>query len=254
VEIVVCCKAIPGAVTDVTIAPGGGALQYRSQLQALNECDEYGLEEAIALKKAYGGRITALTLGPITTQEIVYQALAKGADRAIRIDAPGQDPDLVSKALAAALRTLDYDLILTGTQSRDTLSGSTGIVVAHHLDIPFAFAVTAVEQDAPGSIKVRKELGGGRNADVRMSLPALLCVQLGIQPLTYVPPGRMLRARQQPLRSLSLNDLGLSTGQLPSPHRYHSVFPPARTGCVQFLEGPAPEIAATLVAKIKEVR
>jgi electron transfer flavoprotein beta subunit len=238
----------------VKIAPGGKALHYQSSFLVMNEWDEYGLEEALALRKTYGGRITVFTMGPITTQEILYQALAKGADKAIRIDAQVQDSRAAGTVLAAALRTIKFDLILTGTQSRDTLSGSTGITIAQILDVPFAFAVTRVEQDTPGAIKVRKELGGGRNADLRLSLPALLCVQTGIRPLTYVPPGRILRARQQPLRSLSLNDLGLANGlTFASRQRFHSVTPPARSGQVQFLQGSASEIAATLLAKIKEV-
>ncbi len=253
-KIVVCCKAVPGGVTEVKAEPGGKALQYQGQFLAMNECDEYALEEAIALKKAHGGEVTVVTMGSITTQDILYLALAKGADRAARIDAQLQDPQAASAVLAAALRKLEYDLVLTGTQSRDTLSGQVGIAIAERLEIPYAFAVTRVDMDGDKAIKVRKELGGGRYADVGLSLPALLCVQTGIQPLTYTPPGRMLRARQQALRSLSLSDLGLAEEQLaPQGYRFLDVFPPERTGQAQFLEGSAPKVAATLLAKIKEV-
>lgn len=252
-KIAVCCKAAPGAVTDVKIAPGGKTLHYQSEFQVMNECDEYALEEAIALKRAHGGEVTVLTMGSITTQDILYLALAKGADRAVRIDVQLQDPQAASAVLAAALKKLEYDLVLTGTQSRDTLSGVVGIAIAERLEIPYAFAVTQVEADGDKAIKVRKELGGGRYADVRLSLPALLCVQTGIQPLTYVPPARMLRARQQAVRSLSLGDLVAEEQIVPRGYRFLDVFPPERTGQAQFLEGNAREVAATLLAKIKEV-
>jgi electron transfer flavoprotein beta subunit len=254
VKIVVLCKAVAVGVSDVKIAPGGKALQYQSQLLTMNESDEYALEEAIVLKRAHGGEVTVLTMGSITTQSILHLALAKGADRAMRIDAHVQDSQASSIVLAAALRKLEYDLILTGTQSRDTLSGLAGIAIAKRLEIPFGFAVTQVEMDGDKSIRILKELGGGRSACVKLPLPALLCVQTGIQKLTYVPPARMTRARQQPVRSLSLGDLGLTEEQVVAQgYRFLDVFPPTRTGHVQFLQGSAQEVAATLFAKIKEV-
>ena len=67
-NIVVCCKAVPGLVTDLKIAADGKAIQYQGQLLAINECDEYGLEEALALKRSHGGQILRhgriLVLGP----------------------------------------------------------------------------------------------------------------------------------------------------------------------------------------------
>ena len=198
--------------------------------------------------------MTVLTMGSITTQDILYVALAKGADKAVRIDAQIQDPQAAATALAAALLKLEYDLVLTGTQSRDTLSGSVGIAMAEKLEIPFAYAVTQVEKDGDSSIRVRKELGGGRFADVKLPLPALLCVQTGIQPLNYVPPARLLRARKQALRSLSLTDLGLKEEQLiPQGYHFLSIFRPERAGQAQFLKGSSREIAATLLTKLKEV-
>ena len=223
-KIAVCCKAVPGPVTDVTVEPGGDALRFRSQLQSMNECDEYAMEEAIVLKRQYGGEIVALTMGGISTQEILYAAAAKGADRIVRVDAVVQDPAAASLVLAAALKTVGADLVLTGTQSRDSLSSFVGVAIAQRLDLPFAFAVTAIEKDGDNAIKVRKELGGGRSADVRLPLPALVCIQTGIQPLNYVPPARMMRARQQRPQSLTLADLGLSQEDIaPKGYRILSV-------------------------------
>jgi electron transfer flavoprotein beta subunit len=253
VKIVVCCKAVPGPVTDV--AAEGAAIRYRSQFQTMNECDEYAMEEAIVLKRLFGGEIIALTMGALTTQEILYMAAAKGADRIVRVDAQAQDPSAASVILAAALKTLAPDLILTGTQSRDSLSSFVGVAIAQRLDIPFAFAVTAIDKDGDGAIKVRKELGGGRYADVRLPLPALVCIQTGIQPLNYVPPARMMRARQQAPKSLSLADLGLTPESVaPKGYRIDAVFPPQRTGQATMLEGPPPEAVRALLAKMKEVR
>lgn len=252
-KIVVCCKAVPGVVTEAKIAPDGKAVHYQGEFLAMNECDESALEEAVALKRAHGGEVTVLSMGPITGQDILYLGLSKGADRAIRIDAQTQDPQCASVVLAAALKKLGYDLVLTGAQSRDTLSGQVGITVADRLGIPFAYAVVDVQVTNSSTIRVRKELGGGRCAHVELSLPALLCVQTGIRPLTYVPSARMMRARQQPVRSFSLAELGLEAEQLIARgYRFVDIFQPRRTSQVEFLQGRPQEIATTLLTKIKE--
>ncbi len=222
-NIVVCCKAVPGLVTDLKIGTDGKAIQYQGQLLAINECDEYALEEALALKRSGGGQITAISMGNIKALDILYYALAKGADKAVRV------------------------------QSRATLGGQVGIAAANLLGIPFAYAVVDVEARENHTVKVRKELGGGRYAEVELMLPALLCVQTGIQPLTFVPPARRIRARQQPVASFSLADLGLQSEQLtPRGYRFVGVRAPERAHQVELLHGSPQEIAAALLTKIQE--
>jgi electron transfer flavoprotein beta subunit len=242
-------------VTDLKIAPDNRSLQYQSQLLAINECDEYALEEALVLKKAHGGQVTAISMGSIKSQDVLYYALAKGADKAVRVDGESQDPRVASTALAAALKKLQFDLVLTGTQARDTLGGQVGIMAASKLDLPFAYAVVAVDLIDERTIKVRKELGGGRYADVELQLPALLCIQTGIQPLSFVPPARRIRARQQPVSSFSSSDLGLQPDQLaPNGYRMIGVRPPERSHQVELLQGNPLDIADALLNKIQESR
>lgn len=252
-NIVVCCKSVPGLVTDLKITGDGKAIQYQGQLLAINECDEYALEEALVLKRAHGGQITAVSMGNIKALDILYYALAKGADKAVRIDCESQDPRIASAVIAAALRKLDFDLVLTGTQSRDTLGGQVGIAAANLLEIPFAYAVVDVEAHENNAIKVLKEMGGGRYARVELMLPALLCIQTGIQALTFVPPARRVRARQQPVASFSVADLGLQPEELVSRgYRFVGVRPPERMHQVELLQGSPQQIAMTLVNKIRE--
>jgi electron transfer flavoprotein beta subunit len=254
-NIVVCCKSVPGLVTDLKVALDSKSLQYQSQLLAINECDEYALEEALVLKKAHGGQITAISMGSIKSQDVLYYALAKGADKAVRVDCESQDPQVASAALAAALKKLQFDLVFTGTQARDTLGGQVGIMAASKLELPFAYAVVGIDVIDDKTIKARKELGGGRYADVELQLPALLCIQTGIQPLTFVPPARRIRARQQPVSSFSSSELGLSPEQTAAKgYRFIGIRPPARTHQVELLQGNVFDIADALLNKIQESR
>jgi electron transfer flavoprotein beta subunit len=105
------------------------------------------------------------------------------------------------------------------------------------------------------TIKARKELGGGRYAEVELQLPALLCIQTGIQPLTFVPPARRVRARQQPVSSLTWSDLGLQSDQLATQgYRLVGIRPPERTHQVELLQGSALDIADALLNRIQESR
>jgi electron transfer flavoprotein beta subunit len=255
VNIIVCCKSVPGLVTDLKVGPDEKSLQYQSQLLAINECDEYALEEALVLKKGHGGRVTVISMGNIKSQDVLYYAVAKGADNAVRVDCETHDPQVASRVLAAALRKLEYDLLLTGTQARDTLSGQVGITAANLLDLPFAYAVVGVEVKDDKTIVVQKELGGGRTANVELQLPALLCIQTGIQPLTFVPPARRVRARQQPVKSFSTKDLGIADDQLaPKGYRIVRVAPPERAHQVQLIQGSPLDVADALLTKIQESR
>jgi electron transfer flavoprotein beta subunit len=254
-NIVVCCKSVPGLVTDLKVADDGKSLQYQGQLLAINECDEYALEEALVLKKAHGGQITAVSMGSIKSQDVLYYALAKGADKAVRVDCDNHDPRIASAALAGALKKLQFDLVLTGTQARDTLSGQVGIAAATQLGLPFAYAVVGVDVINDKTIKARKELGGGRYAEIELELPALLCIQTGIQPLTFVPPARRIRARQQPVSSLSSADLGLPADQVAAKgYRIVDVRPPERSHQVELLSGNPLDVADALLSKIQESR
>ena len=254
-NIVVCCKSVPGLVTDLKIGADEKSLQYQSQLLAINECDEYALEEALVLKKARGGQITVISMGSIKSQDVLYYALAKGADKAVRVDCETQDPQVASKVLAAALKKLEFDLVLTGTQARDTLGGQVGITAANLLDLPFAYAVVGVDVKDDKTIVARKELGGGRNADVELQLPALLCIQTGIQPLTFVPPARRVRARQQPVKSFTTGELGLAADELaPKGYRILRVAPPQRAHQVELIQGSPLDVADALLNKIQESR
>jgi len=253
-RILVCCKAVPVAVTRVGAATNGERIDYEGRRLSLNESDDYAVEEAMALKRELGAEVTVLTMGRLMSQDILYAALAKGADQAIRINAEFQQAEAVSAVLAAAARKTGFDLILTGMEARDTMASQVGIFLAEELGVPFAIAVTGVES-RQGGLRVTKELGSGRKSVVDMPLPALLAVQTGIQPLTYAVPAQVIRARRKSLRSLSLSDLDLDEKQLQPSGRYRilDVFVPDRSKQAELISGTELEVATQLMAKIKEV-
>ena len=199
------------------------------------------------LKKLMGGRVRALTVGPLRCSEVLYQAIAKGADDAIRIDAGTDDPLTVARLIAAYVRANPFDLVMTGVESCDEMASAVAPAVAALLDRPFATSVTAISPRDDGRLTVDKELGGGHLQRLALGLPAVLAVQSGICRLTYAPTAKVLQARRMPPRSLQASSLGVE----PARTALLEIRPPARERTAEMLAGGPAEVATALMDRIE---
>jgi electron transfer flavoprotein beta subunit len=215
----------------------------------MNESDEYAVEQAVALKKQYGGEITLVTLGPLASQDALYKGLAKGTDNAIRIDADIIDPNSISDVLAEVLRGKEYDLILTGVESSDTMASQVGISVAVKLGIPFAYAVTQVSYEDGRKFRIVKELGGGAGQVMEVLAPALLCIQSGGVPRTYTSSQKISKARSRTIESISLDEMDFHVEE---EMKLLDIFLPAAKHHVELIQGPPAQAAAELIQKIRK--
>src|SRR3990170_1993048 len=108
-NLVVCVKQIPNPDLQFQIAPGGLDIRRETLNYKVNGADEYALEAAVRLKEKHGGRVVAITAGPKRAETVLREALAKGADEAVRVayDVPAAfDVGRVARLLAAAIRTI----------------------------------------------------------------------------------------------------------------------------------------------------
>ncbi len=213
----------------------------------MNGPDEYALEEAVRLREAGGGKVTAVAAGPERVTEVLRQAMAKGADEAVRVDFPDGrefDPAFTGQALAEAVRPLEYDLVFCGVQSDDYAHGATGPILASHLGIPHASVVTKVEAEGD-RVRVNRELEGGIEELVTVPLPALLTIQFGINEPRYASVAAILKATRQPIQEVMVSP---AEGAL-TVRRMHI---PEVTQQAEMLEGPAGEVAQRLAAVLRE--
>ncbi len=137
-NIVVCIKQVPDT-TEVKINPQTGTLIREGVPSIMNPDDKGGLEFALQLKDKYGAHVTVITMGLPQAEAILREALAMGVDRAILLTdrkLGGADTLATSSAIAGALRTMDYDLIITGRQAIDGDTAQVGPQIAEHLDLP----------------------------------------------------------------------------------------------------------------------
>ena len=253
-KIVVAIKQVPVRDSLLRVDAAGRWIQEADLSFESNEPDAYALEEALQLKEKHGGEVVALSLGPARAAQTVREALAKGADRGIHIEEenPARLDTLgVAHLLAAALKSENPDLILTGLQSDDVGSGQTGVVMAELMGLPHATIVMQAEKEGDG-IKVKQELEDGWFQFVRIPLPAVLTIQSGINKLRYATLMGIKRAKLKEIRRVTPAELGAAPAAVATVDR---IYPPQRTKRAQIWEGNAKEAAAKLVEKLKfEVR
>ncbi len=253
-KIIVCVKAVPGYITNPQLSETRDRVNYKAGTIIINESDDYAVEKAVVLKKEFGGDVTVVTAGSLSSQKALHIGLAKDADKAVRIDTDFVNCASIATALAATIKRLGYDLILTGVESSDNMAAQVGVLVAEKLGLPFAYAVTEVKRGQnPGTIRVTKELGGGVSQVVEITLPALLCIQTSTTPTSYASVRKLIQAQTKSVDSFTISDLGIDEELRKTPaFRIVDVFSPQRTAKAEIITGEPSEVASVLIKKVRE--
>lgn len=257
-KIAVCMKQVPDTEARLRVNEEGTWIVEDDLPFAINESDECALEEALTIAAATEGEVAVFSLGPARVGEALRKALALGADRAIHLSDDrfaGGDAPATARALSAAIRREDFDLVLTGSQSDDMGFGVTASLVAAHLDLPHAWLVMGidVEEDAT-SVRVVREMESGKNEIFRVRLPALLEVQAGINHPRYASLKGIMQAKRKPIERVAVEDIGLDPSEVGAAGARLELlsvqFPESGEGA-QILEGDASSVAAELVEKLR---
>jgi electron transfer flavoprotein beta subunit len=249
-KIIVAIKQVPERDAHVEINAAGKWIEEADLQWALNESDAYALEEALQLKEKHSGEVVVLSAGPERVGSTIREALAKGADRAIHVDAEDlgtRDALGVAKLLAAAIKPENPDLVLTGLQSDDLGYGQTGVILAELLGLPHSSLILHVEA-AEGGITVKRELEEGWFQNIEMPLPAVLTIQSGGNKLRYATLMGIKRAKTKELRRVNASELGTAPHPVASLERLAL---PQKQKSTQILPGSPKEAAAALVEKLK---
>jgi len=217
----------------------------------MNEPDAYALEEALRLKEQSGGEVIVCSAGPTRVSQVLREALARGADRAIHLESDSwaaADSLTLAQTLAAALRAEKPDLILTGLQSDDQGFGQTGVVMAELLGISHSTIIMEVKLDlnGKGEIRVKRELEGGWFQWVTMPTPALLTIQSGINQLRYATLKGIMAAKKKEIRKV-VTDSSVESTQV-----INRIYVPEKEKKTRFIEGTPGQAAAELVRVLRD--
>ena len=255
-KILVTVKEV--AAVDDEFEVDGLAIDDRYLTYDLNEWDEYAIEEAVQIAEAGEDvEVVTVTVGPEDAEDTIRQALAKGADRAIRVwdealaEAGLLDPGTKAQLLEAVVATEEPDLILSGVQAGDDAFGATGVTLASRLGWEWAAVVNDLEL-GDDVATVHRELEGGVEELTDVELPAVLTIQTGINDPRYASLRGIRQAQQKELAVQSLADVGLDSDVLDSPIEQTSLYEPESEGEATIYEGSADETAADLAELLRE--
>jgi electron transfer flavoprotein beta subunit len=187
--------------------------------------------------------------GPARVAQVIREALARGADRAIHVEddsLASADAFVTSAALAAAMKDEKFDLALTGLQSDDQGFAQVGVILAERLGLPHATIIMEVLIDG-STLRVKRELEGGWFQMVSMPLPAVLTIQSGINQLRYATLKGIMAAKKKEIRKIPAAQ---SAGN--SKQRIVSLYPPEKGKKTQLIGGSPVEAAKELVRKLRD--
>jgi electron transfer flavoprotein beta subunit len=258
-DIIVCVKHVPEtAEADIKIHSTGKAIEKSGLVFAINEWDDYALEEAVQMKEKFGGTVTAITVGSEDADNTLRKCLARGADKAIRLTDSkfeGSDSYAIAKILSKVIKNLPYNIILTGSQANDDGYAAVGPMLAELLEIPHATMAKKIELN-DGVVKINHELEGGLEELIELKLPAVIAVQTGINEPRYVSIMGIRKVMQKEVKVLTLADTGLNeneVGEAGSWVTIEKMYIPPVEKQAEFFKG-SPEEISTKIAEILKAR
>ncbi|HZN85181.1 MAG TPA: electron transfer flavoprotein subunit beta/FixA family protein, partial [Burkholderiales bacterium] len=198
-HIVVCIKQVPDSA-QIRVHPVTNTIMRQGVPAIVNPYDLFALEEALRLKDRFGGRVTALCMGPPQAEEALRKCVSFGATDAILVTDrafAGADTLATSYALAAAIRKVAQeqavDLVFTGKQTIDGDTAQVGPGIAKRLGwqlLTYVSRIADLDPDAQRLRVERRAEGGVQLLETR--LPALVTMLEGTNEMRFAGMDDML--------------------------------------------------------------
>ena len=239
-KIVVCVKQVPDTEARIKIGPDGKGIAENDLNWIVSPYDEFAIEEALKLKEAKGGEVVLISVGPDRVQSALRNGLAMGADSAIHMKDPlfdTLDSHGTAWALAAAIKPLGADLILTGQQGVGTDDAQVPGMLAEILDLPQVTMAVKIEI-AEMKATVQREVEGATET-WETTLPAVLSAQKGLNEPRYASLKGIMAAKKKPIQVTDAATAGLKAEDLAPKTRILSMELPAARSAVKMIEGDA---------------
>jgi electron transfer flavoprotein beta subunit len=247
-KILVAVKRVIDPYVKVRVKPDQTGVDRHQVKMSMNPFDEIAVEEAVRLKeKGLATEVVIVSIGESTCQETIRTALALGADRGIHVNTedcltPLNVAKILQKIVLKEGETTPFSLFILGKQSIDGDNNQTGQMLAALLNIAQGTFISQLDVVNEHQIKVVREVDGGLET-LLLKLPAVLTTDLRLNQPRYASLPNIMKAKQKPLISYSLEDLGLSMNSMLQVLKTEA--PPVREG------GEMLHSVAELVDKLK---
>ncbi len=255
-NIVVCIKQVPDTKGGVKFNPDG-TLDRASMLAIMNPDDKAGLEAALRLKDETGAKVTVVTMGLPKADDMLREALAMGADEAVLITdrrLGGADTWATSSTIAAGLKKLDYDLIITGRQAIDGDTAQVGPQIAEHLGLPVISYAEAIKVEGDSVIVQRQY--EDRYHELKAKMPCLVTALAELNEPRYMTPGGIFDAFDKEVTVWGRDDLtdldDANIGLAGSPTKIAKASDKVRKGAGEKVALDPKESVEYIVSKLKE--
>ncbi len=215
-HIVVCIKQVPDSA-QIRVHPVTNTIMRQGVPAIVNPYDLFSLEEALRLKDRFGGKVTALCMGPPQAEEALRKCISYGADDAVLVTDrafAGADTLATSYALAAAVRRIGeeqaVDMVFTGKQTIDGDTAQVGPGIAKRMGLQLLTYVSRiVETDPVGrSITVERRAEGGVQL-LRTALPCLVTMLENTNELRFASLPAMVHAAGYQVRRWNKDEAGI---------------------------------------------
>jgi electron transfer flavoprotein beta subunit len=250
----VLLKMVPDTVEELNVAGDNKSLDAEFLRFKLNDPDEHALEQALLLKEKAGGKVTVVALDAPEVDDALFTALAKGADRAVKI--PVEQARLGTVATAKMFATFlasgggqitPDTLILPGSQAIDDLEGEVAAYLGEALGLPYVGVISSVSP-AGGKVVVLKEFSGGLRGEYEVALPAVLGIQSAEKPPRYVPVAKVRAV----MKSAKIETADIAPSEPVRALAVERMYKPEVAGRAQMLEGTPEDIAARIAGLLAE--
>ena len=255
-NIVVCIKQVPDTKGGVKFNPDG-TLDRASMLAIMNPDDKAGLEAALRIKDETGAKVTVVTMGLPKADDMLREALAMGADEAVLVTdrrLGGADTWATSSTVAAAVKKLDYDLIITGRQAIDGDTAQVGPQIAEHLALPVISYAEDIKVE--GNSVIVKRQYEDRYHEVKAQMPCLITALSELNEPRYMTPGGIFDAYDKEVTVWGRDDLtdldDANIGLAGSPTKIAKASDKVRKGAGEKVTLDPKESVEYIVNKLKE--
>ena len=246
-KIAVLIKQVPGSESPLSIKNNNAWIDEEKVSYVMNESDSYALEEALILKEdTQDSEIVVVSLGPERVKKIIREGLAKGADRGIHINIESNeisDPLSIAKVFVDALKSENFDLIFSGLQSDDLGHGQTGIIIGELLNMSTGSLAVSTELKE-NQISIKQELEAGFFQNVRMSLPASITIQSGLNTPRYPSLKGIMGAKKKEIKTLDINSVDQDS-------KISKLYLPSSSNEITMIDGSPDQIVEKLIKVFK---
>lgn len=248
-NLIVIMKMVPDTVEELNVSADGKSLDYEFLRFKVNEPDEHALEQALILKEKHGGNVTVVALDAPEVDDVLYTALAKGADRAVKIliSQAGLGTTATAKVLSdffssGGVSVTPDTVVMAGSYAIDDLEGELPPMLAVHLGLPYVGVVSSVTVSG-GRLVVQKEFAGGLRGEFEVDLPAVLGIQSAEKPPRYIPVAKVRAV----MKSAKIEEIDMASPSDAVRLEIQRSYKPEVAGRAEFFEGAPEEVAEKLV-------